>query len=136
WRHDGLIFPDSGPYSWAPGMAKANGKYYMYLSKGVPGKHELYAAAADSPEGPFAYLLDGRPIYAKENINAIDGEVFFDDDGSKYLYFGSAGKFLIGELNDDMVTFKREPQMMTPPKYAEGPYMFKRQGVYYLMYSV
>jgi len=34
-----------------------------------------------------------------------------------------------------MNTFKSEPRNITPPNYFEGPFMFKKDGTYYLMYS-
>ena len=40
------------------------------------------------------------------------------------------------ELNEDMVSLKTEPVELTPPNYVEAPYLIKRKGVYYYMYSV
>jgi beta-xylosidase len=34
-----------------------------------------------------------------------------------------------------MVTFDGEPKDISPPNYFEAPYMLKKNGVYYLMYS-
>lgn len=40
------------------------------------------------------------------------------------------------ELEDDMITFKSDFVETTPPDYVEAPWMLKRGGTYYLLYSV
>lgn len=70
----------------------------------------------------------------------IDAHCFMDEDGKIFLYWGSGlnwvnGACFVVELEEDMVTFKSEPRNITPPNYFEGPFMFKRKGIYYLMYS-
>ena len=41
----------------------------------------------------------------------------------------------VAELNDQMDAFISTPKDITPPGYFEAPFMIKRKGVYYLMYS-
>ena len=70
----------------------------------------------------------------------IDAECFLDDNGDVYLYWGSGlnwinGKCFVVKLKNDMVTFDGSPRDVTPPHYFEAPYMLKRNGMYYLMYS-
>ena len=70
----------------------------------------------------------------------IDAECFIDEDGKTYLYWGSGlnwvnGACFVVELEDDMVTFKSKPREITPPNYFEGPFIFRKDGTYYLMYS-
>ena len=70
----------------------------------------------------------------------IDAEAFIDDDGQAYLYWGSGhnwtnGKCWVVKLKPDMVTFDGEVRDVTPANYFEGPFMVKRGGRYYLMYS-
>ena len=52
WVMDGTYFPSAAKEKyWAPSKAvAANGKYYIYPTV----NHYMYAAVADSPEGPFA----------------------------------------------------------------------------------
>lgn len=65
----------------------------------------------------------------------IDPMVFVDDDGAAYLYFGQ-GRCYAVKLNDDMISFDAaQIKDITPPGYNEGPFVLKRKGVYYLMWS-
>jgi beta-xylosidase len=68
---------------------------------------------------------------------------FVDDDGEAYLFFGYAGTFggvMAGVLNPDMISWKVPPKLIANnanglKNYLEGPFMFKRNGVYYLTWS-
>lgn len=42
---------------------------------------------------------------------------------------------MAAKLNPDMISFQEEPIDVTPPDYFEAPYMLKRFGKYYLMFS-
>lgn len=125
---------------WAPSVVKApNGRYYMYVSIGS----EVWVGVADDPHGPWKNALGNRPLIPatfNRNYNMIDAEAFVDTDGTAYLYWGSGLHWINGHcfavrLKSDMVTFDGEPKDVTPPNYFEGPFMYKRNGMYYLMYS-
>jgi beta-xylosidase len=126
---------------WAPSVVKAtNGKYYMYVSVG----NEIWAGVSDYPLGPWENAKnDGTPLINRfrfPGYHMIDAEAFIDDDGQAYLYWGSGLNWVNGhcfavKLKKDMVTFECEPEDITPPNYFEAPYMLKRNGKYYLMYS-
>ncbi|MGV8963636.1 MAG: family 43 glycosylhydrolase [Candidatus Saccharimonadaceae bacterium] len=128
---------------WAPSIVKApNGKFYMYVTAG----REIWVGVADHPLGPWKNALeDNQPfIRHKEHfyVESIDAECFIDDDGEAYLYWGSSdsgfnieGRCLAVKLNKDMVSFDDVPRDVTPPYYFEAPYMVKRNGTYYFMYS-
>jgi beta-xylosidase len=126
---------------WAPSIVKAkNGRFYMYVSVGS----EVWAGVSDCPLGPWKNAkLDNSPLISSNAIpgfHMIDSECFIDDDGQAYLYWGSGlnwvnGKCFVVKLKSDMVTFDSEPKDITPPNYFEAPYMYKRNGTYYLMYS-
>lgn len=126
---------------WAPSVVKAlNGKFYMYVSVGS----EVWAGVSDSPLGPWKNAKGDNTPLIKRNLfpeyHMIDAECFIDDDGQAYLYWGSGlnwvnGGCFVVKLNNDMVTFSGEPKNITPPNYFEGPFMLKRNGIYYLMYS-
>lgn len=126
---------------WAPSVVKAaNGRFYMYISVGS----EIYCGVADHPLGPWSNVLDsGGPLIATQRdqgIHTIDAEVFIDDDGCAYLYWGSGwnwvnGRCLVVELAPDMHSFIGEPRDITPPGYFEAPFVIKRHGRYFLMYS-
>ena len=124
--------------AWAPGIAHKDGTYYLYYSVGPKPSH-IGVAVSKSPAGPFvdsgqALLSDlGNPAY-----ETIDAMVFTDPkSGVSYLYAGgSAGsRLLVYELNDDMVSLKRQIDADNPPYFTEGPFMHCRNGIYYLSYS-
>jgi len=127
---------------WAPSVIRgADGRFYMFVSVGS----EIYAGAAENPAGPFRNQRpDGGPIISDrqygENVHAIDAEAFIDDNGQAYLYWGSGwdwknGRCLVAKLAADMHTLATAPEDITPPGYFEAPFMVKRNGRYYLMYS-
>jgi beta-xylosidase len=126
---------------WAPSVIKGKDNlYHMFVSVGS----EVYAGVSESPGGPWKNVKPGGGpfIQTQKNINVhtIDAEVFLDDDGKAYLYWGSGwnwkdGHCFMGKLNAAMDGFIEAPKDITPPHYFEGPYMLKRKGVYYLMYS-
>ncbi|MDB5105246.1 MAG: hypothetical protein JWP91_2935 [Fibrobacteres bacterium] len=121
---------------WAPAVVERGGKYWFYFS----ADHYLGVAVADKPEGPFKDAL-GKPLFDK--WDGIDPMAFIDDDGETYLFFGYAGTFggvMAGTLNPDMKSWKVPPKVIANntnglKNYLEGPFMFKRNGIYYLTYS-
>jgi len=134
-------------HCWAPDCIEKNGKYYFYFSlSDVRGtwKGEIGVGIADSPVGPFKEFL-GKPLISitdkpknYENwFYNIDPAAFTDDDGRSYLFWGN-GVCFMAELNDDMVSFKSEIKHIKIEDhqgYTEGPFIWKRKGIYYLLYS-
>jgi hypothetical protein len=134
-------------HCWAPDCVAANGKYYFYFPvSDIQGvwKAEIGVAVADSPEGPFRDAL-GEPLIGKEDKPEdyseghynIDPAVFTDDDGRSYLFWGN-GCLFMAELSRDMISLKSEIQnveILDHKGYREGPFVWKRRGLYYLLYS-
>ncbi len=141
WRNEGVIldFADV-PWStnfaaWAPSCAEKNGKYYFYFSAG--DGVGLGVAVSDSPAGPFCDAI-GRPLvgFYPHGAQPIDAHCFVDDDGRAFLYFGGHGHCVVAPLTPTMCAFNRDFREITPsPDYVEAPFMVKRRGVYYLMWS-
>jgi beta-xylosidase len=128
---------------WAPSVIKKDGKYYLFF--GANDVHEgetggIGVAVSDRPEGPYKDLL-GKPLI-NEIVNGaqpIDQFVFKDGD-KFYLYYGGWGHCNVVKLNDDftaLLPFDNGEifREVTPQKYVEGPFMFKRNGKYYFMWS-
>lgn len=119
---------------WAPDCIEKDGKYYYYFP-GMPEDSSAFrrigVAIAKSPEGPYKLEKD----YMK-GVSGIDPNVFIDDDGQAYLYYGGGEKLQVVKLKDDMKTIDGEVKtiMGLPAKYKEGPFMFKRNGVYYFTF--
>ena len=111
----------------------------MYVSVGS----EVWVGVAGHPLGPWKNALGDRPLIPgnfRPGFHMIDAEAFLDDDGQAYLYWGSGwdwknGRCWAVKLAPDMTTFVGEVRDVTPPRYFEGPFMFKHAGRYYLTYS-
>ncbi|MFR2732184.1 glycoside hydrolase family 43 protein [Hoylesella buccalis] len=129
---------------WAPAVIHANNKYYLFFGGNDVHQGEvggIGVAVADRPEGPYKDAL-GKPLI-NEIVNGaqpIDQFVFKDDDGQYYMYYGGWGHCNMVKLAPDLlsivpfpdgVTFKE----VTPKNYVEGPFMLKKDGKYYFMWS-
>ena len=145
WTDHGMIVtqnkvpwvrPDS--YSmWAPDCIERNGKYYFYFPTAAKDTitygrgFTIGVAVADKPEGPFT--PEATPI---KGIRGIDPNVFIDKNGQAYLYW-SAGNIYAAKLKSNMLELESEVKTLgeLPTKgLKEGPYMFERNGIYYLTY--
>ena len=130
---------------WAPSAIEKNGKYYLFFgANDIQNDNEeggIGVAVADNPAGPFIDHL-GKPLIDKFHNGAqpIDQFVFKDAGGQHYLIYGGWKHCNIAKLNNDFTgfmpfedgnTFKE----ITPKGYVEGPFMFKRDGKYYFMWS-
>ena len=143
---------------WAPEVVRYEGRYFMHYSARWEKNQSLRigVAAADAPGGPFVDVFD-YPMF-DFGYAAIDGHVFFDDNGRKYFYYARdcsenvvegrhESHLYVVELKDDLISFKGEPQLITRPEqdwecrsgpewlWNEGPFVLKRNDRYYLMYS-
>lgn len=145
WTDHGMIVqqnkvpwvkPDS--YSmWAPDCIERNGKYYFYFPTS-PKDTTTYGrgfaigvAVADKPTGPF--VPQPTPI---KKVHGIDPNVFIDKDGQAYLYW-SAGNIYGAKLKENMLELASDPVILQelPTKgLKEGPYLFERNGIYYMTY--
>jgi beta-xylosidase len=130
-------------YAWAPDAAYKNGKYYLVFPAGTGIKDRqnpknstkwmgIGIAESDSPAGPFKDMI-GAPLWRKPYAN--DPVLFVDDDNRAYLYSRTSGvNYLVAEMADDMRSIKGELQKMDMGGYEppmEGPWVFKRNGLYY-----
>lgn len=129
---------------WAPEVYHKNGRYYMFYT----ANEHLFVATSDSPTGPF-YQQGG---YQMQNIlgdqKCIDSHVFFDDDGSAWLFFvryDNGNHIWSCKLENDLITpiastlkycmSATEPWELIVPNVVEGPNVVKHNGIYYLTYS-
>jgi len=130
---------------WAPSIIKANNQYYLFFSANdIQNNDELGGigvAVSDKAEGPFKDAL-GKPLINEFHNGAqpIDQFVFKDDDGQIYMYYGGWRHCNIVKLSKDLMSL--EPfedgefyKEITPENYVEGPFVLKRKGKYYLMWS-
>ena len=138
WTNEGEVFNVARDLSWAttkawaPAIAFKNGKYYFYFS----ADGNIGVAVGDQPRGPFKDAV-GKALVAKGSFpgQMIDPMVFTDDDGASYLYFGQGNCYVV-KLNEDMISFDPAAvKSFKPLAYNEAPFMLKRNGKYYLMWS-
>ena len=163
WTDEGKMLDVKGDQvKWATGNAWApcieevkqkdgSYKYYFYFSAHNPktNRKEIGVAVSNTPTGPF--VDSGAPIITDADRpaeahggQAIDVDVFTDPrTGKHYLYWGNG--FMAGaELNDDMLSVKKETITHMTPKggnlqtwaFREGAYVFYRKGTYYFLWSV
>ena len=118
---------------WAPDCVFKDGRYYFYFPD-APAEgfgFGIGVAVADRPEGPF--IPEAEPI---KGVTGIDPCVLVDDDGQSYIYWSGMG--LLGcRLKDNMLELDGEPLSLDeafPAGFKEGPFAFKRNGIYYLTF--
>ena len=120
---------------WAPDCIERNGKYYFYFPANISSASGrgfgVGVAIADDPAGP--YTPQPAPI---ANVRGIDPALFIDKDGQAYIYW-SLNKIFAAKLKDNMLELASEPVVLEDlPKQGlvEGPFMFERNGIYYMTY--
>lgn len=124
--------------AWAGHVISRNGKFYYYVTVRLEGEPcGIGVAVSDKPEGPFIDAV-GQPLVS--GVGYIDPTVFIDDDGQAYLYFGNPILRMI-KLNSDMVSTSGSIVDLSQPSagfnhcYLEGPWAYKRNGMYYMNFS-
>lgn len=129
---------------WAPAAIEKDGKYYLFFAANDIQSDEepggIGVAVADRPEGPFEDYL-GRPLIDTfyNGAQPIDQFVFRDGD-QYYILYGGWRHANIARLKDDftgLIPFEDGSLVreITPEGYVEGPFMLKRDGRYYFMWS-
>lgn len=163
WSFEGTILPEikwNTPYLytnkegiqkygyfryWAPGRAVKKGDlYYLFPTIVSPdGTCPVYTLVSESPEGPFRFqngdglfwgeVPEGKTA-SQPFLPDIDGEPFTDDDGQTYMYWR---RWKAAQVSPDFTQI--EGDILTIPTkrtaYSEGPTLFKRNGLYYYVYT-
>lgn len=130
---------------WAPSLIQANDKYFLFFGANDIQNNNQYGgigvAVADNPAGPFRDAL-GKPLIDKiiNGAQPIDQFVFRDGDGQVYMYYGGWHHCNMVKLSDDLLSIVPFDdgtlyKQVTPKDYVEGPFMLKRNGKYYFMWS-
>lgn len=139
WSFEGSSFPpDFDLKYWAPStVVHRNGRYYSFPT--LDGK--ITAVVADSPFGPFV-APDGQHVtkathqpYPIEQASAIDAEVFIDDDEQAYMVWS---RRRVVKLKPDLLSPDGPVINLTTKRegYSEGPFLTKRNGIYYYFYTL
>ena len=112
--------------AYAPEVIYWNGKFYMCTSPRGGGHYML---TADSPEGPF--------VHQSANLGRdIDGSMFIDDDGEWYFYHAN-NEGIRGAAMPTHLSYADDVDLhcCITGQWTEGPCVFKRNGLYYLVYT-
>lgn len=147
WSRVGLALSSTNTtesrWFWAPEVYKRGDTYYMFYS----ANEHLYLATSTSPIGPFIQS-GGRLMHDLiGDEKCIDSSVFFDDDGHAYMYFvrfNAGNNIWMCQLDSTLSPLATtlhpcleatEPWELRAARVAEGPFVIKYQGLYYLTYS-
>ncbi|MGA2506261.1 MAG: family 43 glycosylhydrolase [Chitinispirillaceae bacterium] len=154
WTDHGVILSPAS-LSWATtkdaDAAQAiyrNGKFYFYISTTASSGVSIGVAVSNSPTGPFKDTL-GQPLIptslmpttcnASHSWRGLDPTVMIDDDGQAYLGWGNQVYYWV-KLNANMISYSGSISCLAQndpafgPNYQEGPWLYKRNSIYYLVY--
>lgn len=151
WKdHGALLSPKT--FSWATGDAYAaqcierDGKFYWFVSTfhkkddRSQGGAAIGVAVSDRPTGPFKDAI-GQALVINEMTkdlphawDDIDPTVLIDDDGQAYMYWGN-GSLKWVKLKKNMIEMDGPITTLKPKNFIEGPWVYKRKGLYYLVYA-
>lgn len=150
WADHGACLNDT-TFSWVSGGAFAaqcierNGKFYYYVSAthkniGGHGGCGVGVAVSDKPTGPFrdaigkALITNDMTTDMRHSWDDLDPTVFIDDDNQAYLFWGN-GSLKMAKLKENMVELDGPITTIKPEHFTEAPWLYKRKGLYYLVYA-
>ena len=120
--------PGEQPEIWAPHLMKYNGKFNVIYSP----KEMRRATSTD-----FKNWKQEKSLFKCVDPVARDPYIF-EDDGKFYCIFTENG-YLKYRVSDNMINWSEE-KILQPPRFEncepESPFMFKKDGIYYLLWSV
>lgn len=130
---------------WAPGVIEKEGKYYFFFAANdIQSEEEIGGigvAVSDTPGGPYKDLL-GEPLISEivNGAQPIDQFVYKENDSTYYMFYGGWRHCNVVLLENDFSGIRPFPdgelyKEVTPESYVEGPFMFKKDGKYYFMWS-
>ncbi|MCL2487910.1 MAG: family 43 glycosylhydrolase, partial [Oscillospiraceae bacterium] len=116
-----------------------NGTYYYYYPHPSESRwNDTWKIGVATSKHPPKDFTDIGYIQ-KEGVGGwcmIDPNIFIDDDGRNYLYFGGGNQPKAVELEDDMIAAKGEViDMIGLEDFHEASWVFKRNGIYYMTFS-
>ncbi|MBM3859536.1 MAG: hypothetical protein FJ395_07800 [Verrucomicrobia bacterium] len=136
WQRGPVVFQPGDRHIWAPDVWRdpVSGQFHLYYT----ANKTVGVAVADRPLGPFT---NPRKLFD----DAIDAHLFRDDNGRLYLYFVKFPGFRImvqpmrsptePEGNPKVVLRPESDWEKRAGHVTEGPWLIKRNGLYYLLYS-
>jgi arabinoxylan arabinofuranohydrolase len=151
WQDHGSLlslatFSWANANAWAGQVITRNNKFYWYVPvRRTTGAMAIGVAVSDNITGPYRDAIGG-PLVSN---NEIDPTVFIDDNGQAYMYWGNPNLWYV-RLNSDMISYSdgisqislttagfgtRSGNAARPTTFEEAPWVYKRNGIYYLIYA-
>jgi len=155
WRQDPMLIdasklPANCPYNgrfWAPEIHFIKGKYWLIVNSGkvTPqdpkgmANHSIWLFSSQKVTGPY-HLVNG-PLTSQYNNDAT---LFEDAYGQVYLYCSGNGLFQAkldlekGKIIGQLQRFRTARDTINPRWMwggIEGPFVLKRDGIYYMFFS-
>lgn len=129
--------------AWAAQAIEKNGKYYYFVTCQGQAPYSGYCvgvAVSDSPTGPFKDAI-GKPLICDTMTvngprgwwNDIDPTILIDGEDN-WLCWGN-GTCFMAKLNPNMIELADSIMIVDVPKYTEGPWLHKKDSIYYLTYA-
>ena len=143
WTLMPMNWPDSH-WIWAPDVIRhTDGRYYYFYCQPCI----IHCGVSETPRGPWKNILgESEAVLVPDrfvtNAITLDGQTFVDDDGPVYLYWGTWGIYKgfgcgAGKMTPDLKGFT-ETRLIPNTEavdFFEAPFVLKRNGIYYFMYS-
>lgn len=118
--------------AWAPQGIARNGQFYFYVPLNNNTGARIGVGVSSNIAGPFTDPL-GKELVGT-GTGHIDPTVFIDDDDQAYMYWGN-GTLRYVKLNSDMISVSGSPTTVSLQGFTEGPWFYKRESRYYLVYA-
>lgn len=127
--------------AWAAQVVEKDGKYYYYVTLDRKEGHFITVAVGDTPTGPFKEALPGKPLITDDMTkdshrwnSDIDPTVLIDTDGTPWMAWGNGDCYMV-KLKPNMVEIDGPVTKVPFRNYSEGPWLFKRGDLYYMVYA-
>ena len=151
--------PDFKNHIWAPDIICYNNQFYLYYSVSSFGKNTsciglVTNKTLDTSSIDYKWVDQGKIIQSvpgRDEWNAIDPNLIFDEEGQPWLSFGSFWNGIkLVKLNPDLKSVAQPEEWYTIAKRQrdfnidvrnpgdgaiEAPFIFKKNGFYYLFVS-
>jgi len=127
-------------FMWAPDCVYKNGKYYFYFPHPSDDpwndNWKIGIAVSDKPASNFVVLDQWLEGLGDDTFAMIDPNIFVDDDGQTYFYYGGGGRCAGARIHENMTELAEPLTFMEGLEdFHEATWVFKRNGIYYLTYS-
>lgn len=146
WTQEGTVFSDNtrpaNAMVWAPDITRQGVNYILYYSiapyDGNQWQYGVGVALSENPNGPWSNrgkIFLGGDVGVRMSIDPF----FFEDEGKKYIVWGSYFGLWAIELDSNGLALKSgasKVRLVGPDGYGiEAPMIHKRDGYYYFFSS-